>query len=97
MTTEKLKQANDLQAKIDELKKHKEEVEATAFRISQNFAVDREIADGWLYISRTAFTSRTLSDDFLAINKKDLITIYLQRVDNEITRLEAEFAALGAE
>jgi hypothetical protein len=100
MTTEKLKQATDLKAKIDALKDHRDDIHniATKQRWADN-NTDAEMEGCEIDMVRygSDWSNKRLRRTFLPLNMKDMITLYLQRVDNEITRLEAEFKALGAE
>jgi hypothetical protein len=82
MNSEKLNIANDLTAKIAELNRHLNEAKGMAQKpFGIRFAMDRS-------------DSVTAREEFYPIDPKDLLDLYISKVEKELAALKKEFELL---
>lgn len=88
MTEDKMKEANELRGKIDDLKNHHR---AIMNYNGEAVTPERRILRSGL---RDSTADRILRDEFLPIAPPVIIEMYLLNVNKEIDRLEKEFESL---
>lgn len=99
MTKDKFEHAQQIQKQITDLLEHREETSnyAYGYNHQQQINKDPELQRIHIGLFSEGYRANVLLDDYLIIDKKDFVALYLQKVDNKIAELEAEFTALQAE